>query len=96
MEKGNRKHPKQKSNKYQVPQSKSERIATVLIKPDSRSKIDAQTGNVSDLEMYMYLRDLTKHFATVLVNDATEVVGDNDEDRNQYLEWRIKNSGLNR
>ena len=65
------------------------RRATIIICPDKDEKIDVQTGNVSDLEMYKYLSDLSKHFAKVLIDDATEVVGDNPEDQVKYLDWRI-------
>jgi hypothetical protein len=95
MEKGNRKSKDQKSKIDLIPQPKSKRKATITISPDSSVKVDVQTGSVSDLEMYMFLRDITKHFATVLCNDAEEVVGDNQEDQAKYLDWIIKKSGLN-
>ena len=85
----------QHSGDHQKPASKIERIATVIIKPDTSEKIDAQTGNVSDLEMYHYLSTLTKHFASVLCADASDAVGDNPEDQLQYLDWRIEQSGMN-
>lgn len=94
-EKNNRKKDSQKSKKPQLPQPKSGRKATVTIQPDSDTKVDIQTGNVSDLEMYMYLRDMTKHFATVLCEEASEVVGENPEEQIKYLDWRINQSGLN-
>ncbi|WP_438423100.1 hypothetical protein [Aquimarina macrocephali] len=98
MEKGNRKKGSQKSNKNQLPQPKSQRIAKVIIKPDaliSESRVSITTGNVSDLEMYKYLSDMAKHFATVVCNEAKEVVGENPEEQIKYLDWRIKQSGIN-
>lgn len=95
QEKGNRKKGSQKSKRHQLPQQKSLRKATVIISPDAESKVDIQTGNVSDLEMYMYLRDMAKHFATVVCQDAKEVVGGSTEDQIKYMDWRIQQSGLN-
>ena len=51
----------QKSKKNQLPTPKKEREATISIKPDAEFKVDIQTGNVSDLEMYKYLYDMAKH-----------------------------------
>ncbi|NQY30344.1 MAG: hypothetical protein HRT69_12835 [Flavobacteriaceae bacterium] len=50
---------------------------------------------MSDLEMYMFLRDMTHHFAKTICDDASEVVGDNSEEQIKYLNWRIDQSGLN-
>ncbi|MEX0274305.1 MAG: hypothetical protein AB3N16_08005 [Flavobacteriaceae bacterium] len=71
------------------------RRAVVVIEPDSEMKVEIQTGSVSDLEMYMYLRDMTQHFASTLCADAKEAVGDSPEEQIKYLNWRIKQSGLN-
>lgn len=95
QEKNNRKKRGQKTNLPQQPQPKSQRKATVIITPDAEKKVDIQTGNVADLEMYMYLRDMTKHFATTLCKEAQEVVGDSPEEQVKYLDWRIAQSGLN-
>ncbi|OBQ56102.1 hypothetical protein JJL45_05185 [Tamlana sp. s12] len=94
LEKRNRKHPSQKSKTPLQPSKKAMRKATIVIMPDEEIKVDIKTGNVSDIEMVQYLRDMTKHFANVIINDATEVVGDNDEERAKYIDWRISQSGI--
>ncbi len=94
-EKGNRKKHAQKSKLHQQPAKKRERTATVIIKPDAEAKVEIQTGNVSDLEMYKYLSDMAKHFAQVICSEAEEVVGDDPEEQIKYLNWRIEQSGIN-
>ena len=94
-EKGNRKSQAQKSNRHQLPQLKGKRKATITISPDLTYKVDIETGNVSDLEMYKYLRDMTEHFAKVLCSEAEEVVGEDADEQIKYLNWRIEQSGLN-
>ncbi|MDY8137589.1 hypothetical protein [Aquimarina sp. 2201CG5-10] len=98
MEKGNRKKREQQRDKFLKPQPKVQRKAVVTIKPDAKipeSKVSIDTGSVSDLEMYKYLSDMAKHFATVLCQEAGEVVGDDPDDQIKYLNWRIEQSGIN-
>lgn len=71
------------------------RVATVKITPDNeKQRMDVQTGELSDLEMYHHLMILCKHFAENLCKDAVDVVGDDPQKMNEYLEWRIKQSGI--
>jgi len=95
MKNDNKKSKGQLSKKPQQPQPKNMREAVVKIRPDAEVKVDIQTGNVSDLEMYKFLQDMAKHFARVLCEDAKEVVGDSPEEQIKYLNFRIEQSGLN-
>lgn len=94
-ESGNAKKNSQKSKKPLQPIRRKIRKAIVTITPDEQCKVDIQTGNVSDLEMFKYLSDMARHFAVILCNDAAEVVGDSIEEQNKYLDWRIKQAGIN-
>ena len=93
-EKNNRKKHTQKSKAPMQPQPKKYREAIIKIRPDAQVKIDAQTGEVSDIEMVQFLRDLTQHFAKAVIQDAKEVVGDSEEEQAAYIDWRIEQSGL--
>lgn len=95
MEKVNRKGKSQRTKKDQQPSRGTKRTAVITITPDAKYKIDVQTGDVSDVQMLHYLRDLTKHFAKVLVDESKDVVGDSLEDQERYLDWRIQQSGMN-
>lgn len=94
-EKGNQKKRSQKSQVNQKPQKSTQRKATIVITPDSKYKADVQTGNLSDLEMYYHLVNVSKAFAEKVVADAVEVVGDSDEEQAAYIDWRIRESGIN-
>lgn len=71
------------------------RKAVITLTPDEENKADIQTGNVSDLEIYQALTILTKVFGERICVDAEEVVGDYPVKQKEYIDWRIRESGIN-
>lgn len=74
------------------------RHATIIITPDEDNKMQCITGDVSAFEIVDALQVLSKHFATVLVEEAIKAVGNNPKAQEKWLDdqrRRLENRNQN-
>ena len=64
-----------------------QRTATIIITPDSESKLDLQKGAVSTYEIINIISGLQQILSKMLVQEYVELTGDKEVDGEKFEEW---------
>lgn len=67
-----------------------ERTCIIKLMPDSDTKADIQTGNVSNIEILDMLLSIQSHFAKALIQEYVDITGDKNISQDKmesYMEF---------